>query len=97
MSKTEKVYANGIFFKTLDTEYGAILKASISVNDFVEFLKENQDEGWVNIDILERREVSDKGHTHYSVLNQWKPDAKKSTSKSRSKKEEVAEEDDLPF
>lgn len=29
--------------------------------------------GWVNIDISKRREVSDKGYTHYGTLNEWKP------------------------
>lgn len=69
----EKVYANGVFFKQVETSFGNIIKASISVEDFKQFLDDNADNGWVNIDILERKEVSDKGHSHYGVLNTFKP------------------------
>lgn len=33
-----------------------------------------ENKGWVNINIMRRKEVSQYGQTHYGKLNQWKPD-----------------------
>lgn len=32
-----------------------------------------ENNGWVNINIQERKTPSKKGHTHYGVLDTWKP------------------------
>lgn len=84
----EKIYCKGIFFKEVKTKFGSIIKASVKVNDFRDFLSENSNEaGYVNIDILPKKEVGKYGDTHYAVLNTYK------------KQEEIKEEekDDSPF
>lgn len=70
----EKIYAKGIYFKTVQTSFGNILKMSINSNQFKQWLDENTNEkGYSNIDILERKEVGKFGDTHYGVLNTYKP------------------------
>lgn len=84
----EKIYSKGIYFKEVETKFGEILKLSVNVKDFTEFLKANQNEkGYVNIDVLPRKQAGKYGDTHYAVLNTYK------------KKEVVQEEetDDAPF
>ncbi len=46
--------------------------------------------GWVNITIAERREVSEKGATHYAYENTYEPPKEVTADKAK-------EEDDLPF
>lgn len=67
----KKTYVNGIFIKTQQTAYGDILKLSIKTDDLVEFFKQHQNNGWVNIDLLKKREADEKGRTHTAVLNTW--------------------------
>lgn len=67
----KKTYVNGIFIKTQSTAYGDILKLSIKTDDLIEFFKQHQNNGWVNIDLLKKREVDEKGRTHTAVLNTW--------------------------
>jgi hypothetical protein len=91
MSK-EKVFANGMIVKVReDAPEWAICKLSIKVEDFVEFLKENEDKGWVNLDV----NVGRTGNA-YASLDDWKPsnDGGKKTSQ---KKVEDDSEDDVPF
>lgn len=66
-------YANGIRIK--NGKYS--LKCGINVNQFCEFLKSNQNEkGFVNIEIKERKEEGKYGETHYAVLDEWRPENK---------------------
>ena len=48
--------------------------------------------GWVSITIAERKEVSEKGATHYAFENTYEPPKKVDETAS-----ETAKEDDLPF
>ncbi len=92
--------------KKVTTQFGEILKLSLSEKD-VQTLQENLSNGWVNVDILPRREVSPTGKTHYGVINEWKPEPRDGEAapapKKAAKKEEApanAEEvsaEDLPF
>ena len=48
----EKKYANGLFAKKIEFQNGGtITKLSIKVDDFVSFLEENEQNGWVNLDL----------------------------------------------
>ena len=72
--------------KNIKTSYGNIMKLSFTETD-VKMLAENLDNGWVNVKLLERKEPSEKGTTHYMVVDDWKPE-KKTTPNS---------DIDLPF
>jgi glycerophosphoryl diester phosphodiesterase len=42
--------------------------------DFIAQIQENTNEkGYFNFEIKERKEPSEKGETHYIVVNEWKP------------------------
>lgn len=87
--------------KVVTTQYGDILKMSLTAEN-VETLQKNLENGWVNFDVLKRKAPSEKGMTHYGVLNTWKPENADSAPASPTKKAEptsVEEMDpeDLPF
>ena len=64
-----------------------IANVSIKVEELKKFLDDNQENGWVNIDIKES-----KGGKYYADLNDWKPDA---SMKKEEPKEETKEEINL--
>jgi hypothetical protein len=72
---------------------GSLIELSIKVDELIESLKSlEHQKGWVNLQIIKRKEPSEKGATHYVSVNTWKPTAKGETvdvSKDDSK--------DLPF
>lgn len=66
----DKTYINGLFIKTHTfNDGGEIIKLAVKVEALVAELNQYQQDGWVNIDLCRRKEPSDKGHTHYAVLN----------------------------
>lgn len=76
MSNTnEKVYVNSIWFeeKVFD-DGGSILKASITVDELIAFLKANKNkEGKVNLVISKKKNIEPKKSTHYAYLDTWQP------------------------
>lgn len=92
--KQPKVYVNGMFVKTQQTNYGDIIKMSIKADDVIEFLKTNQQNGWVSIDLLQKREPDEKGRTHTAVLNNW---VAGSNQKSAPIAAAPVSDSDLPF
>lgn len=66
----EPIFPNGLIFKTpRENAPNFILGAvSIKVDEFIAFLQENQNNGWVNID-----QKKSKGGKIYFQLNDWKP------------------------
>jgi hypothetical protein len=88
----KKTYVNGIFVKSTQTAYGDIIKLSIKTDDLVEFFKQHQNNGWVNIDLLKKREVDEKGRTHTAVLNSWTGNVNKTVDINSQ-----SDESDLPF
>ena len=66
----EKVFAEGLIFKMPANNAPDFVKGrlSVKVEEFIKFLKENEDNDWVNIDLL----VSRNGKP-YAALNDWKP------------------------
>lgn len=89
--KQPKVYVNGMFVKTQQTNYGDIIKLSVKADDVIEFLKTNQQNGWVSIDLLQKREPDEKGRTHTAVLNNWVGGAAKPVAAA------PVSDSDLPF
>ena len=69
--------------KRVETQYGDLFNVAYKVDELQAIAKK----GWANITIAERREVSEKGATHYAVENTYEPEQKK----------EVKDNDDVPF
>lgn len=59
--------------KTRQTQYGGIFKLSFSADDLRKMQQYLNESGWVTIDILQRREISSSGSTHYGKIDTWRP------------------------
>jgi hypothetical protein len=90
---SDKKYLNGIIIKSKETQYGQLLTGSIKVDELIKELQANQDKGWVNITIKERRTPSEKGVTHSVEIDTWKPTHQAGASATPA----YVEENDLPF
>ena len=66
--------ANGIIFKRKGEKSPDFVKGkvSIKVDEFIQTLKENNNNGWVNLDML----LAKTGNIYFAV-NDWKPEQKK--------------------
>lgn len=95
----DKVYCgNG---KKITTRYGDMMRLSISESD-LQALQDNLDNGWVNVKVLERREPSASGMTHYLQVDDWKPGQDRDAEAPAAKKPAAgstsdAAVEDLPF
>lgn len=97
----EKIYVgNG---KKITTQYGDLMKLSLTAED-VEKMQANLSNGWININIKERRSPSAGGMTHYLEVDTWKPNSEQgggSDAAPKAAKPAPAQEDlqpeDLPF
>ena len=68
---SEKIYCGSA--KKITTQYGDIVKISMTKSD-VQKLSENLNEkGFVNLKIQERREADKYGNTHSVLIDDWKP------------------------
>jgi hypothetical protein len=76
--------------KKITTKYGDLFNASFKVDDLQKISKK----GWVNITIAQRKEVSEKGATHYAYENAYEP---KTTTPNTVTSNASTDEDDLPF
>ena len=82
--KKEKNYlASSI--KAVTTQYGQLFNCAMKKED-LDAIEKN---GWINFTIAERKEVSEKGATHYAFENTYEP-------KQKDKPKETPQ-DDLPF
>ena len=95
----DKVFGEGIFFKTKENAPDFVLGAvSIKVDEFIVFLKDNVKKGWVNMDLKES-----KGGKHYFQVDTWEPkpkaDAPEEPAKVKAKPKVAppSEDVDLPF
>lgn len=76
-AKKDKKFTDGLFVKKVRDEAPEFIKGalSIKVDSFCAYLVANcNDQGWVNIDILESKD----GKSLYAELNEWKPREKDS-------------------
>jgi hypothetical protein len=70
----DKTYINGLFIKSKQTTFGEVVSVSINAKTLIEELnKHTNAKGYVNIDLLRRKEADKNGNTHYAVLNEWQP------------------------
>jgi hypothetical protein len=73
MSEEKIFVGNG---KKITTQYGDLMKLSITAED-LEKMQANIDNGWLNLNVKERREPSAGGMTHYLEVDTWKPNSAK--------------------
>ena len=89
-SLREKVFDNG----------GSLINAAFKVSELQEHADEN---GWVNLVIAKRREVSEKGATHYAYKSEYQRQNSQPqqemvpTSSQQQPTPNPIEDDDLPF
>jgi len=88
-SLREKVFDNG----------GSLINAAFKVSELQEHADEN---GWVNIVIAKRREVSEKGATHYAYKSEYqRQDSQQQPQQDSMQQQQPTsnpiEDDDLPF
>jgi|TARA_B100001173_G_scaffold90270_1_gene77741 hypothetical protein len=88
--KKEKVYLPSSI-KNIETKYGSMLIGNFKVDE----LQANSKNGWVSMVIVERKEPSEKGATHYAYVNDYEPKEENKTSPKKVKAKN--EDDDLPF
>ena len=91
--------ANG---KIVEMKWGQQLKLYIYQKDVDLMAGEiEQNGGLCVVDIVKRKQPSDKGMTHYAVINSWRPDKKKDEPQSEpgqfEKQQPVDNQDSLPF
>jgi hypothetical protein len=81
----DKIFVNGMMFKLPRDNAPEFVKGSVSVkvDEFIEFAKEHQNNGWVNVDLL-----IGKSGKPYCALNTWKPEKQENTTTAPA---------DLPF
>jgi hypothetical protein len=70
---TEKKFVDGMIFKRPKEGSPDFVKGKISikVDEFIQCLRANESNDWVNIDMLKSKE---KGSIYF-VINDWKPNA----------------------
>lgn len=95
----EKIFADGFVFKRNENAPDFVVgRVSIKVEDAVAFLKANQKNGWVNLDVKTARSGN-----FYMELDTFEPTKKEPATKTPTKKAETPkemleeEEADLPF
>lgn len=74
----EKIYCGNA--KKIDFQNGgSIVKVKLGPSDLQKINEWAQNNGgWCNLNVSERRSVSDKGYTHSVSVDQWKPDVQQS-------------------
>ena len=86
---SEKIYCGS--GKEITTKYGKMMKVSFMEKD-LDTLRNNLDNGWVNITVMEKREKVEGKPTHYCVIDTWKPTQQPAVSNSMGEDDEP-----LPF
>jgi hypothetical protein len=94
---SDKVYLNGLIIKGRSNQFGEEeLKVSVKVEDLMKELQQHQERGWVNLEIRKKKQPSDKGVSHYTVLDTWKPNGQ-APAMPQSNDFPAVEDNDLPF
>jgi hypothetical protein len=90
MQDQEKIFANGFSFKRNEKAPDFVVgRLSMKVEDAVDFLKENEKKGYVNVNIKKSR-----GGNFYVELDTFEPSSKVG---SPTANHAGASDDDLPF
>ncbi len=65
--------------KEVTTQYGPLMKVSFSKKDLAILTANLNENGYVNLQVSKRREVSEYGHTHSISIDDWVPTKPKAT------------------
>lgn len=58
--------------KARDTQFGEVIKLGVNVEELIKFAKAHaNDRGWLNLDIVRRKETGPYGDTHSVVLDDY--------------------------
>jgi hypothetical protein len=86
MSQKEKVFADGFSFKRRENAPDFVVgRCSIKIDDAISFLKSNEKNGWVNLNINKA-----KSGSYYMELDTFEPNKKEDSAPAEA-------EADLPF
>jgi hypothetical protein len=100
----EKIFANGFSFKRNENAPEFVVgRLSMKIDDAIEFMKQNQKNGWINLDVKKARTGN-----FYIELDTYTPkqgesptEAKRIPSKAQYPKtsnlEMTGDDDDVPF
>ena len=83
----EKIFAQWLILKSIETKFGEMKKLSVKIDEFKEFLDTYDNNGWVNLTLKKGQSGKE-----YIELDTWKP---KGEGKSDSSSDISVE--DLPF
>ena len=106
MSDTKTVYVPGSSVKARQTTFGEVLKLSFKIEELQKIAKQFKNEkGYLNLEIVPRKEASQYGETHSVKVDTWKPKegeqgqkpASKPAAKPKTPEPEAAADDDIPF
>lgn len=70
----KKIYINAIIVKEYG-QYGS-MNIAIKLEELDEAIEQHSKKGWLNLIIHKRKEPTDKGITHYVVLDEYEPENK---------------------
>ena len=88
----EKIYAGS--GKVVKTQYGDLTKISFSKTDLEKLIGlADQNKGWVNLVLKEKKDKVEGKPTHYLEVDNWKPSGHASPTVTAT----TSNEDNLPF
>jgi len=74
--KQPRIYIPKSKAKTVKTSFGDILKLGFHAQSLIEFVQKHANQaGYVNFDVVPRKETDQYGNTHSVILNDWKPES----------------------
>lgn len=77
MNKAEKVFAQGFYFKKSENAPDFVVgNISVKVEEAIEFLKENDKKGWINMSVKQSKKGS-----YYMELDTFEPKPQKKEEK----------------
>jgi hypothetical protein len=97
----EKIYAGQ--GRIVNTKFGQMTKLSFSLSDLEKLTNEAKlNNGWVNLDLKEKKDKAEGKPTHYCEVSNWKPEPKTAPIEAHTPKQTYQatvsnEGDTLPF
>ena len=85
--------------KARQTNFGTVIKVGVKVEELIAFAtKHKNDRGWINLDIVERKEVGPYGDSHSVVLDDYvKGSGKTAPSPAGYDHSAPVTDSDIPF
>lgn len=86
--------------KARDTQFGQIIKLGIKVDDFIAFARQHvNDRGYLNLDIMPRKEQGQYGDTHSVALDDYVKGSGQTAPNPRGdqRHSEPVTDDEIPF